>query len=155
MHILLNLFVSLVIQLRHWTCYQGKNQLKTIAEVYRLKAGVQSDTFQGRGGFVKLGHFDKHFIKKSRKKSLRGKMFEVFFSQVLLKLYFEWQIQPRDGHNQGFFFQSKGSFFDFQKRAGEVSPFRGALHLKQLKKNFDLKSENKEYHFFIIFLFFY
>ena len=24
--------------------------------------------FQGRGGFVKLGHFDKHLIKKSRKK---------------------------------------------------------------------------------------
>ena len=40
-------------------------------------AGTQPEIFQGRGGFVKLGHFDKHFIKKSRKKTPQGKILEV------------------------------------------------------------------------------
>ena len=30
--------------------------------------GVQPEIFQGRGGFVKLEHSDKHFVKNSRKK---------------------------------------------------------------------------------------
>ena len=42
--------------------------------------GGQPRIFQGRGGFVKLGHFDKYFIKKSRKKFPQGKNFGVFFS---------------------------------------------------------------------------
>ena len=40
--------------------------------------GAQSEIFQGRGGFVKLGHFDKHFMKKSKKKGPAGKNFGVF-----------------------------------------------------------------------------
>ena len=39
--------------------------------------------FQGRGGFVKLGHFDKHFIKKSRKKAPQGKILEFFLLDTL------------------------------------------------------------------------
>ena len=39
---------------------------------------VQLEIFQGRGGFVKLGHFDKHFVKNSRKKGPAGKNFRVF-----------------------------------------------------------------------------
>ena len=38
------------------------------------KTGAQPETFQSRGGFVKLGHFDKN----SRKNSPAGKNFEVF-----------------------------------------------------------------------------
>ena len=34
--------------------------------------GAQPEIFQGRESFVKLGHFDKHFIKKSRKKAPQG-----------------------------------------------------------------------------------
>ena len=41
-------------------------------------AGAQPDVFQGRGAVVKLGHFDKHFVKTSRKKCSAGKKFEVF-----------------------------------------------------------------------------
>ena len=40
--------------------------------------GAQPEIFQGRWGFVKLGHFDKHFIKKSRKKAPQGKILEFF-----------------------------------------------------------------------------
>ena len=32
--------------------------------------GVQPEIFQGRGGFTKLGYFDKLFIKTQRKKAL-------------------------------------------------------------------------------------
>ena len=40
--------------------------------------GAQPEIFQGRGGFVKLEHFDKHFIKKSRKKPRREKVWSFF-----------------------------------------------------------------------------
>ena len=33
-----------------------------------IQAGAQRDIFQGRGGFVELGHFDKSFIKNTIKK---------------------------------------------------------------------------------------
>ena len=45
--------------------------------------GAQPEIFQGRGGFVKLGHFDKHFFKNSRRKALQGKILEFFLSDTL------------------------------------------------------------------------
>ena len=42
-------------------------------------AGVQPEIFQGRGGFVELGHFDKHFVKNTRKKAPQGKFFELIY----------------------------------------------------------------------------
>ena len=41
-------------------------------------AGAQPEIFQGRGGFVELGHFDKHFVKNTRKKDPAGKNFGFF-----------------------------------------------------------------------------
>ena len=43
-------------------------------------SGAQPEIFQGRGGFVELGHFDKLFVKN-------------------IKLQFKWKIKPKDGHN--------------------------------------------------------
>ena len=43
---------------------------------YRCITGAQPEISQGRGGFVKLEHFDKHFIKKSRKTAPQGKILE-------------------------------------------------------------------------------
>ena len=48
-----------------------------------IVSGVQPEIFQGRGSFVKLGHFDKHFIKKSRKKAPQGKILEFFLLDTL------------------------------------------------------------------------
>ena len=42
------------------------------------KSGAQPEIFQGKGGFVKLEDFDKHFIKKSRKKVPHEENFGVF-----------------------------------------------------------------------------
>ena len=41
-------------------------------------ASAQPEIFQGRGGFVELGHFDKDFVKNTRNKGPTGKNFEVF-----------------------------------------------------------------------------
>ena len=38
------------------------------------EAGTQPEIFRGRGGFVKVVHFDKHFVKNSRKKGPTGKI---------------------------------------------------------------------------------
>ena len=43
-----------------------------------MRPGAQPEIFQGRGGFVKLGHFDKHFIKKARKKAPQRKILDFF-----------------------------------------------------------------------------
>ena len=51
--------------------------------LYFLCSGVQPEIFQGRGGFVKLGHFNKHFIKKSRKKAPQRKILEFFLLDTL------------------------------------------------------------------------
>ena len=52
--------------------------MKGVTKLCFLYSGSQRDIFQGRGGFVKLGHFDKHLIKKSRKKAPQVKIFGVF-----------------------------------------------------------------------------
>ena len=50
---------------------------------YMLLTGAQPEIFQGRGGLVKLGHFDKHFVKNSRKKGPAGKISEFFLLDTL------------------------------------------------------------------------
>ena len=42
--------------------------------------GAQPEIFQGRGGFVELGHFDKLFVKNT-KKSPAEKNFGAFSSR--------------------------------------------------------------------------
>ena len=44
-----------------------------------LSTGAQPENFQGRGGFVELGHFDKLFIKNTGKKSPTWKNFGAFY----------------------------------------------------------------------------
>ena len=41
-------------------------------------AGTQPDFFQGRGGFVELGHFHKLFFKNTRKNGPARKNFRAF-----------------------------------------------------------------------------
>ena len=42
-----------------------------------ILTGVLPEIFESRGGFFKLGHSDKHFVKHSRKKGPAWKNFEV------------------------------------------------------------------------------
>ena len=57
---------------------------------------------KGREGFVELGQFDKHFVKKTRKRGIEH-------------LTQRWT-------QSGSFFPKSGHFFQFSKRAGEASP---------------------------------
>ena len=59
---------------------------------------------------MKLGPFDKHFIKKSRKKAPPGKVLE-FFVLDTLKTTFNLRMDT-----------IRALSFDFQKRSGEASP---------------------------------
>ena len=62
-----------------------KIKYKKVKECHDIikNPGVQPEIFEGRGGFVKLGHFDKHFIKKSRKKATQEKFLEFFLLDTL------------------------------------------------------------------------
>ena len=48
------------------------------AATYVQRSGAQPEIFQGRGGFVELGHSDKLFVKSTQKKGPAGKNFGVF-----------------------------------------------------------------------------
>ena len=54
------------------------NETKVEAKEKTVNAGAQSETVPGRGRFLELGHYDKDFVKKSRKEGPAGKNFSVF-----------------------------------------------------------------------------
>ena len=66
---------------------------------YDIYAGAQPEIFQGRGVLVKLGHFYKHFVKNTRKKSPTGKNLGVFSSRYSQR----WT-------QLGHFLQNQGTF---------------------------------------------
>ena len=47
------------------------------------KSGAQPEIFQGRGGFVELGHFDKLFVKNTKRKVSLRKLLELFLLDTL------------------------------------------------------------------------
>ena len=51
--------------------------------IFIVYEGAQPEIFQVRVGLVKLGHFDKHFVKNSRKKTPSGKISEFFLLDTL------------------------------------------------------------------------
>ena len=79
----------------------------SLTQIHHSVSGAQPKIFQSKGGFVKLGHFDKHLVKKSRKKGLAGK----FFLLDTLKTTF-WIVHLTYGWTQsGSFFLKLGHFF--------------------------------------------
>ena len=48
-----------------------------------LSAFCKKNNFQGREGFVELGHFDKYFVKNARKKVPQGNISEFFLLDTL------------------------------------------------------------------------
>ena len=77
--------------------------------------------FHGRGGFVKIGHLNKHFLKNTRKEDPTGKIF-VFFLLDTLKTTFGTENLTQRRTQSGPLFPKSGHFFYFQKRAGEAPP---------------------------------
>ena len=54
---------------------------------YTYLPGAQPELFQGRGSFVQLGHFDKHFIKKSSKKAPQENILEFFLIDTFKTIF--------------------------------------------------------------------
>ena len=68
--------------------------------------------FQGRGGFVKSGSFDKHLSKIQENKAPQGKILEFF----LLENYtLNGKFNQRMDTIRVCFFLNQGTYFDFQK----------------------------------------
>ena len=66
--------------------YRDRNVFRTLSNILRwsvlqkkqqLSAGAQLKTFQDRGSFVEIGHFDKHFVKNT-KKTPQGNILEFY-----------------------------------------------------------------------------
>ena len=76
---------------------------------------AQPDIFQGRGGFAILGHFDKKFVKNT-KKGPAGKILEFFLQDTLKNTFSMEYLIQKWKLSRPFFQKNQGTFFDFQKR---------------------------------------
>ena len=85
------------------------------------------EIFQGRGGFVEQGHFDKLFVKITRKKGGTGRNFGAFLLDIL-KSTFRMEDSNQVWPQLGPFFKHQCTFFDFQKRAGKATPTHPLPH---------------------------
>ena len=75
--------------------------------LYHIYAGAQPEIVQGRGGFLKLGHFNKHFLKKSRKKLQQQNILELFVPDTLKTIF--WMVYLTS------WWKKSGHFFIFKK----------------------------------------
>ena len=82
-------------------------------------ASAQPDIFQGRRGFGQLEHFDRHFIKNTRKKGPIEKHFEVFSPRYYI---LNGKSNPRMDTMRAFYSKIRTHFFNFLKNTGEASP---------------------------------
>ena len=82
-----------------------------------VHSGAQPEIFQGRGGFVKLGHFDKHFVKNSRKIDPAEKVSE-FFSLDTQNYIVNSKFNLRIDTVMAFFSKIRVLFMIFKKKQG-------------------------------------
>ena len=73
-------------------------------------AGTQTENFQGRGGFMELGHFDKHFLRKNTKKAPQGNILELFVLDTV-KTTFQMKNLTQRWTQSVPFFPKLGHFF--------------------------------------------
>ena len=72
------------------------------------------ELFQGRGGFVEPGYFNRYFIKKTKEKRPHMEKLGVFSPRYSYNYTLNRKINSK--------MDKIRVFFDFQKRAGETSP---------------------------------
>ena len=75
-----------------------------VYETYsHLRAMVQPEIFHGKEGFGKLGHFSKHFVKTSRKKTPQWRVSEFYLLDTTKSPF--WMVSLTEGRTQS------GTFF--------------------------------------------
>ena len=97
------------------------NPLLKYATVYTLcmyTPGTQPEIFQGRGGFLKLRHFDKHFIKKSRKRARREKFWSFFYLRYSENYILNGKYNLRMDTIRAFFSKIRALVLIFKKGQG-------------------------------------
>ena len=87
---------------------------------FRCQTGVQPEIFKSRGDFLKLGHFDKHFVR-NKEKGPAGKNFSVFFPTLKTTFWMEYLTRKMDTIR--IFFPKSGHVSRFSKKGGEFSPY--------------------------------
>ena len=81
--------------------------------------GVRTEIFQGKVGFVELGHFDKHFVKNTRKKKgPQGKIFEFYHLDTVKNYILDKKFKPKMDTIRAFFFKLRPLFSIFKKGKG-------------------------------------
>ena len=75
----------------------------------------------GGGWFVELGHFDKHFVKNTKKRVPQGNILKPFLLDTP-KTIFSTENLTQRWTQSGSFFSKSGYFFRFLKRVEEVFP---------------------------------
>ena len=88
--------------------------------IFEVVTDAQPEIFQGWVGFVKLGHFDKYFVKNSRKKGPTGKILKFFLLDTLKTTFWIVNLTWRWTKSEPVSLKS-GHFSWFSKRAEEAS----------------------------------
>ena len=65
--------------------------------------GAQPEIFQGRGGFVEQGHFDKHFVKNTQEKGPAEKILEFFLQDTFKTTFRMKNLTQRWTQSRSFF----------------------------------------------------
>ena len=77
--------------------------------------------FRAEGGLVELWHFNKHFVKNTRKKDSQGNILEFFLVDATKTIF--WMENVTQGWTQsGRFFPKSGHFFWLSKQGGGGLP---------------------------------
>ena len=82
-------------------------------------AGVQPESFQGRGGFVELKHFDKLFVKNTSKKGSAGKKFWAFSPRYYQNYILNRRFNPWMDAIRAYFSKIRALFSIFKKGKGK------------------------------------
>ena len=100
-----------------------------------ITSGKQPRMFQGRGGFVGLGHFYKHFVRNTREKCSTGKNMDVFSPRYPLNAILIEIFNSKMDTVRAFFIKS-GHFFSIltigQRRPPPHPPLVKRLYLQLL-----------------------
>ena len=83
------------------------------------EAGSQLEIFQGRGGFLELGHFDKLLVKNTTEKSPQRKILELLLLDSFKSTF--WMEDSTQGWTMTVFFSKSRHFSRFSKKKGEAS----------------------------------
>ena len=117
------------IAIRHCTNYWAVTETETYSEhcqtfkmehfAKRMSAGARN--FLRAGRFVKLGHFDKHFAKKWKKKGPSWETnLEIFLLDTLKTIFWTENLTQGWTKSGPFFPKSGHSFSIFKKRREDL-----------------------------------